>query len=471
MRAELVLEQELARRLARRQLERYRPYKKQIEFHAAGLIDGVRERALIAGNQLGKTWSASMEVAAHLTGRYPANWKGMRFNRPNHWLAGSESGELTRRGVQRLLMGRDLDENIGTGAIPHECIIGRPTMARGVPDLVDTAQVRHVTGGVSSVSLKSYDQGRSKWQADTVDGIWFDEEPPSDVYTEGLTRTNLTMGPILLTLTPLKGMSEVVMRFLKKHAGTHTTMMTIEDAEHYRPEQRAAIIASYPEHERDARTKGIPMMGSGRVFPIAEERLAWESHALPDHWPRICGIDFGWDHPTAAAWLAWDRDSDTVYLYDAHRLPNAVPAIHASSIKARGAWIPVAWPADGLQTEKGTGFQLAEQYRNEGVNMLPEYATLPETPADKETQVSRTSVEAGVILMLSAMEQSRFKVAKHLNDFWEEFRLYHRKDGKIVKERDDLISAVRYAYVMRRFADTNTEYTPMNLNNARDWRS
>jgi len=79
--------------------------------------------------------------------------------------------------------------------------------------LVDTIKVKNKYDGVSTISLKSYDQGRGKWQADTVHGVWFDEEPPEDVYFEGLTRTNTTMGMVMLTFTPLKGMSAVVKRF------------------------------------------------------------------------------------------------------------------------------------------------------------------------------------------------------------------------------------------------------------------
>ena len=71
--------------------------------------------------------------------------------------------------------------------------------------------------------------------------------------------------------------------------------MTIDDAEHYTPEQRAEIIASYPKHERKARAQGIPVLGSGRVFPIDEDELKVQAFAIPDHWAQIGGIDFGWD--------------------------------------------------------------------------------------------------------------------------------------------------------------------------------
>jgi Bacteriophage terminase large (ATPase) subunit and inactivated derivatives len=356
------------------------------------------------------------------------------------------TGEVTRDSVQRVLCGRI--NAIGTGAIPAAAIKDK-AMKRGVADAIDTLIIQHGGGGdvqarESLLGFKSYDQGREKFQAETLDYVWLDEEPPLDIYTESLTRTNATGGILALTFTPLQGMSDVVKRFLiDKVAGTHVTTMTIYDALHYTAEQREAIIASYPAHERDARSKGIPTLGSGRIFPVAEEVLKERSFGLPAHWPRICGMDFGWDHPTAAAWLAWDRDTDTVHVYDAYRVREATPLVHAAAIRAKGAWIPVAWPHDGLQHDKGSGEQLAEQYKNHGLRMIKDRATFED---------GSNGVEAGLMDMLDRMQTGRLKVAAHLQDWWEEFRLYHRKDGKVVKENDDLMSATRYALMMLRHA-------------------
>lgn len=223
----------------------------------------------------------------------------------------------------------------------------------------------------------------------------------------------------------------------------HITRMTIEDAEHYTPEQRAAIIASYPAHEREARTKGIPTLGSGRVFPLSDDDISCEAPEVQRAWVLIGGVDFGWDHPTAAAKLAWDRDADIVYVIAGYRMREATPVIHAAALKPWGEKLPWAWPHDGLQHDKGSGDQLAELYRKQGLNMLPERATFED---------GTNGVEAGVLDMLDRMQTGRLKVAKHLTEWFEEFRLYHRKDGKIVKERDDLLSATRYALMMLRHA-------------------
>lgn len=403
------------------------------------------------------TFSAGAEHAMHLTGRYPDWWKGAVFDEPVIGWAASETGQTTRDTVQRILMGQV--DSWGTGAIPKDAIKETKRAIGAVPDMLETVLVRHGGGGdlqagTSRVTIKTYDQGRLRWQGETLDFVWFDEEPPEDIYFEGLTRTNARSGIVTLTFTPLKGMSNVVRRFLQeKPAGSVVVNMTLADAEHYTPEQRAAIAAAYPAHEREARINGTPTMGSGRVFPIPRETIEEPQVALAPHWPRICGLDFGWDHPTAAAWLAWDRDNDVVHVYDAYRVREATPLVHSLAIKARGEWLPVAWPHDGLQHDKGSGEALADQYRKHGVAMLKDKAT--HAPLKGETEGSGSNgVEAGVLDMLDRMQTGRLKVAKHLNDWFEEFLLYHREDGKLVKKSDDLMAATRYALMMLRHAKT-----------------
>ena len=442
---EAKLASEMDRRRRTNRLRDYRPYAKQLAFHAAP----EREVLFMAGNQLGKTVAGAAEMAMHLTGQYPAWWNGHRFAKAITAIAGSESYELTRDGVQRLLVGPPASEDEwGTGFIPKVAIVNT-TRRSGVSNALDSVSVRHVSGGTSSLLLKAYEQGRGKWQANTVDYIWFDEEPPEDVYFEGVTRTNATGGPIRLTFTPLKGMSAVVARYLLEESPDRSVIrMTIEDAEHYTPEQRAKIIASYPPHEREARTKGVPSLGSGRIFPVEESAVVCEPFVIPKIWPQIVGIDFGWDHPFAACRLAWDRDSDCVYVIGEYRQREASPIIHSAAVKPWGDWIPVAWPHDGLQHDKGSGEQLAAQYRAQGLALTPERATFDD---------GSNGVEAGVSDMLQRMQTGRWKVFSTCQSWLEEFRLYHREDGKIVKERDDLISASRYALMMKRFAAVHKE--------------
>lgn len=430
------------RRQRARKLLSYEPYPKQLVFHAAGLEH--RERLFMAGNQLGKTVAGAAEMAMHLTGRYPDWWEGRRFNLPVAAIVGSETAEVTRRGAQRLLIGPPEDESQwGTGFIPGDDIVDTQRK-RGVPDALDSVVVKHVSGGNSTAGFKSYDQGRAKWQADTVHLVWFDEEPPLDVFTEGMTRTNATNGMVYITFTPLLGMSGVVHRFLSEESpDRHVTNMTIDDAPHIAEKERDRIVASYPEFEREARARGTPSLGSGRIFPVPEEAIVCDSFTIPAHFAQLVGIDFGYEHPFAAVRCAWDRDADIFYVCHAYKERLLTPPMHAATIRRWGDWIPIAWPQDGLQHGKSDGVPLAEQYREQGLSMLEDWAA---------HEAGGNSVEAGLIEMLERMQTGRFKVFRGNEDWLNEFRLYHRKNGVVFKERDDLMDATRYAVMMRREA-------------------
>lgn len=214
-----LVEQEQAKRKAQNRLRFYAPYTKQKEFHSAGALHS--ERLFMAGNQLGKTWAGGFETGMHLTGRYPDWWQGAVFDKaPIIWASGV-TGESTRDNPQRVLIGNPpIESEWGTGTIPKDCLIDF-NRAMGTPNLLDNYRVRWGGGGdvqasESIVYFKSYEKGREKWQGPTIDAVWFDEEPPQDIYTEGLTRTNRGQRSqfAYITFTPLLGMSEVVSLFL-----------------------------------------------------------------------------------------------------------------------------------------------------------------------------------------------------------------------------------------------------------------
>jgi phage terminase large subunit-like protein len=419
----------------------YRPYPKQVEFHNAGVAK--RERALVAGNQLGKTLGAGNEVAIHATGIYPEWWTGKRFSKPvRGWVSGV-TGESTRDNPQRILLGPV--GAVGSGTIPKSHIL-KTSAARGVPDAVETALIKHVSGGVSQITFKAYADGREKWQGESLDFVWFDEEPPLDIYTEGLTRTNATKGVVFCTFTPLLGMSDVVMRFWnhRTHPDRGMVLMTIDDVGHYTEEEKRRIIEAYPEHEREARANGVPMLGSGRIYPVAESVVKEPAIEVPPSWPVLVAMDFGWQqHPTAAVKMAWEKEADVVHIVSAYRQSGQPLPVYAAAIKAMGKH-PIAWPHDGLIHDKSSGVQIAQIYRNQGCRLVSEHAQFPDE--------RKNGVEAAIQETLLRMQTRRLRVNENLHDWFEEFRLWHYKDGKPVDEREDLMKATHYGLMMLRYA-------------------
>jgi hypothetical protein len=196
-------------------------------------------------------------------------------------------------------------------------------------------------------------------------------------------------------------------------------------------------------HELKAREMGIPVLGSGAVFPVNEDDILIDPIPIPDNWPQIGGMDFGWDHPFAVARLAWNRDIDCLYVIADFRQSQMTPVMAKVALHTWDKWLPYAWPHDGLQHDKGSGEQLAEQYGAAGFDMLPERATFLD---------GSNGLEAGISEMLDRMMTGRWKVFSTCALWLEEFRLYHRKEGLIQKIRDDVISASRYGLMMRRYA-------------------
>jgi phage terminase large subunit-like protein len=212
---------ELNKRQRENRLASYQPYPKQREFHRAG--KNVGQRLFMAANQVGKTIAGGAELAIHLTGRYPDWWDGAVFEKPIRAWCGGVTSESTRDNPQRILVGQpEIREQWGTGMVPKECLLDT-TSSRGTPNGLDSIVVRWGGGGDiqakdSSLLFKSYEKGREKWQGDTIDVLWCDEEPPPDIYSEGKTRTNngQLSNFVFVTFTPLLGMSEVVRQFLSE---------------------------------------------------------------------------------------------------------------------------------------------------------------------------------------------------------------------------------------------------------------
>ena len=220
---------------------------------------------------------------------------------------------------------------------------------------------------------------------------------------------------------------------------------TWDDAPHLTTKDKEELYLSIPPHERGARSKGTPILGAGRIYPISEETLVVEPFEMPVFWPRAFALDVGWN-VTAAIWGAWDRDSDTVYLYSEHYQGQAEPAVHAQSIRARGDWVPgVIDPAARGRGQKD-GTQLLHVYGDLGLHLTP----------------ANNAVEAGLYRVWQRLSGGRLKVFSSLTNWLAEFRIYRRdENGKVVKTNDHLMDDTRYL-IMSGMAIADTEPNERN---------
>jgi hypothetical protein len=201
-----------------------------------------------------------------------------------------------------------------------------------------------------------------------------------------------------------------------------------DDVPHLSDNDKAELLATIPPHQRDARSKGVPALGSGVIYPVSEDTWVCEPFPIPRHWPRAFALDVGWNR-TAALWGAWDRESDTVYLYDEYYVGEAPPQVHADGLRARGRWIPgVIDPASRGRSQLD-GRALIDEYRTMGLDL----------------SFANNEVEAGIFAVYRRLQSARLKAFANLTNLKSERRLYRRDEkGKIVKERDHLMDAERY---------------------------
>lgn len=408
-----------------------RPHQKQMDFHRLGASKMFR--LLAGGNRTGKTVAGCAEDAYHLTGRYPQWWEGRVFQHPTRGWVASETDEVTRDVDQLLLLGEP--DAIGTGLIPKEDILD-VTRKNGVPDAIDKVYVRNRYGGTSTLQFKSYASGRKKFQGTSKHFVHLDEEPEISIYFECQQRILDVGGILYMTMTPLQGMTDTCMQFygdqLVASPARARIDMTWADNPWLPVDEVALMERDVPPHELEARRDGRPQLGSGRIYPFARGQVECEPFEIPASWPRGIGLDFGWNW-TAAVWMAFDEEGDTLYIYDTYKVGGISPAVHTSAIKRRGP-LPVFGDPSGWKQvgDAKTGKKVIELWN--------------EVPDPLDIKQADNAVSAGILDCYDRFETGRLKVFRTCRNWFDEFDIYQRDEkGKVVKKNDHLMDATRYA--------------------------
>lgn len=213
-------------------------------------------------------------------------------------------------------------------------------------------------------------------------------------------------------------------------AGKWVNTVTWDDCPHLTPEDIAEQTANIPPYQLEARSKGIPTLGAGAIYPVPESFVVCEPFQIPDHFPQCFALDVGWNR-TAALWGAHDTETDIVYLYSEHYRGQAEPSVHAQAIKGRGLWVPgVIDPAARGRSQRD-GENLMSIYQNDyGLNLAP----------------AENSLEAGIYEVWVRLSTGRLKVFKPLENWLAEYRFYQRDEKGRIKDgqNDHLMDTMRY---------------------------
>jgi phage terminase large subunit-like protein len=427
----------------------------------------------VVNHNCGKSQTGCCVDSIHLTGLYPDDWEGLKFDfAPRIWLLGY-SGEKTRDLLQAKLFGRYLDGKFEGGYVPANLIVDSILMT-GTKGAMREVRVKH-PDGISVCQFWSYSQGQHALMGDILDWYHIDEEPKdAQIFPQVLTRTlngnRGKGGSGILTFTPENGKTQLVCSFMGEdyegddeeeeidRSGQYLQTATWDDAPHMTDEMKKKVLAMYPAYQRAMRSRGIPLMGSGLIYEHDETTLGQAPFRIPDYWFILNGMDFGWDHPLAFIQMVENRDTGEFYFVNAWKKSKKHPYQAWEAIKIWAEGIPTAWPHDGLKGQLkssaagGTGSDgetLKDMFIDAGFWMLDEHATWED---------GGNSVQRGIMEFDKLMETGRFKIFNNLFEVFEEIRQYHTKTNasngqtEIVKIKDDLLDGMRYAYMMRRYA-------------------
>ena len=453
--AEFELERELARRAEYDKIGRLAPNLRQWEF-----LNSHSYETLFAGlNQAGKSTALCMKASYHLTGIYPDGYDGPKFKGPIQAAIGGETAQSTRDLLCDRLLGGLQDR--GSGFIPESCYDPQKDIVRlsgGIANQIDYFLVRHHNehghfDGMSKCMVFSYSTGWQRLQGYTLNWIGIDEEPPFPVYDEFSARLNATKGRMDISMTPLRGETELYLLFENDNSGIRALVnYDIDDATHMDDDHRRSLMLKYKSHPlAEARLHGRPVRGVGLIYTMPDELLVMDDFQVPPHWPQIIGLDF--PHGVgffALVKMAYDRDNDMVYVTGEYKDHGKDTFAYAHRALAMGASeVVCAWPHDA-----GRGFinggTIKQKYDELGLRMLSTSAHFI-GPDGKRTFAIMTAIED----VIDRMQAGGFKIFSSCQEILMEKRRYRHDAGRVKTKQDDhLIDAMHKGIMMLREART-----------------
>ncbi|MGL5581046.1 MAG: terminase large subunit domain-containing protein [Cetobacterium sp.] len=442
----------------------FQPYPYQMRFMDAS--KRANQRMMRSGNQTGKSYGASYEFAQHITGLYQDYYGGVKIKDSGHlyWCIGIDL-DSTARVMQKALFGTAnarIEDEIGTGAIPRDCIDFDTITKDG--GRIMSCRIKHVDGGFNTVQFFGAAQGQDRLMGSVVKFVWCDEEPKHNsmsIYAQCMARTTTTDGHIMYTCTPEQGMTDLQRLFAEDETGLlYLDSASWDECPHIDEATIKRLLAGIPHWQHDMRRKGLPVLGSGAVFPFRDEDIMCEDIEPLHTWPIICSVDFSSvNDASVVVYCAHDPIADVYYVYwmeyiDAivNKNPKFMSKVILNSPTPR---IPVVSPHDG-GIKSVNPESKARVMKDLGVNVLgePFYNPSNLNLAFHHIGKRNREREPGLTEMRRLFETDKLKVCRSILPFFKEkaqmFYAPTASGGMETKGKDDAIDAIRYAILSLR---------------------
>ncbi len=311
-------------------------HKKQLEFHRSKK----RNRWVFGGNRSGKTECGAVEAVYLARGIHP-----YRKNKPNvfGWVV-SLTSQVQRDVAQSKILTYLRPDWI------EDIVMTSGRKDAPASGIIDQIYVKNVFGGTSVIGFKSCDQGRERFQGSSLDFVWFDEEPPKDIYEECRMRVADRRGDIFGTMTPLKGLTYIYEEiYLNPKNDPEIWYEFMEWADNpFLPKKEIDLLErTMDETTLQSRRYGKFCAREGLVYPEFDESVhVIDPFPVPKEWQDTISIDPGLKNPLSAHWYAVDYDGN-VYVVAEHYAAGLDVDSHADAI--HGISDRIGWKRD----EKG----------------------------------------------------------------------------------------------------------------------
>lgn len=416
-----------------------------------------------AGNQSGKTFVGGVKTALvclrrELAGSTAYKLPPARKDGPYGQIVWclSSTNTMTRDGVQARLLGDVQNGLIGTGLIPGDRIISY-VKGHGLTGLVDSCYIRADDGTVTALRFKSLDQDRSALQSEQLAWVWTDELPHGSdsegQFNELIARTTVGSGGLLLTATPKKQQSPIMRWFREPKSDRTVIRMNTRETRHLTADEVDRMAEAYPPMELRTRLYGDEFSGGGLVLHAHKEICGTDRDPSTFHefMPKIIGFDphhggmSETANPSAIVFCAYNSCDDVLFVVSGFKQRHITPEQLVARVRLT-TWgeAPCAW---GRAERQGTGDgsqTYHEMYARYGLNMLPTYATLPG---------GSLSLDLTFEMIQNAILNGQLKISNSFHELWNEIAGLERDEhGKIIERHDDLLAALRYAFLDRKKA-------------------
>ncbi len=422
-------------------------HKKQVEFHKCKK----RNKWVFGGNRSGKTECGAVEVVYLARGIHPyiENIDGV-----TGWCV-----SLTKQ-VQR-----DVSQNKILHYLKKEWI-KEIVMCSGKSDspeygIIDFIVIENIFGGESKIGFRSCDQGREKFQGVSLDFVWFDEEPPYDIYQECLMRVLDRKGRIFGTMTPLKGLTWVYNEiYLNENNNDEVAYFCMEwsDNPYLSKDEIAQMSQNLSETELDSRRYGKFMDYGGLVYPeFDENENVIEPFNVPEDWQETFSIDPGLNNPLSCHFYARDYDGN-VYVIAEHFEAKKDVEYHAKAIKKLAKTLNWHYGHNGMLCGliDSAGAQRTLSSLKSVVDLFYEQGILLNPKVDKDMFSGISKVKSYI---KNAEGKRRLFIFKNCVNLIREIKSYFWSEGDNPIKRDDhALDELRY-YIMSINSDKKAKST------------